>query len=185
MLKRLKLIVAASLLVTPAATMAMTVAEVEVGHSIALYFSARDTAGKARNYVSVRGKNGTVLVFFRSAKWCPFCQVQLKDLKAAQADLGKRGYTLTAISYDSPEVLAGFAKAQGIRYTLLSDAGSRMIGSFGLVDPQYAPGSFAAGVPIPTVLVINADGKVLKKMVSKDYKLRPSNAQILAAVSAR
>jgi hypothetical protein len=36
--------------------------------------------------------------------------------------------------------------------------------------------------PKASVLVINASGKVLKKMVSSDYKVRPSNAQVIAAV---
>jgi peroxiredoxin len=185
MLKRLILPLAAALLLTPSLATAMEVAEVEVGRPIPSNFAARDAAGKVRNYASIRGKKGTVLVFFRSAKWCPFCQAQLKDLKKAQASLAARGYTLAAISYDPPEVLAGFAKSQGIGYTLLSDAGSRMIGAFGLIDPQYAPGSFAAGVPRPTILVIDAQGKLTKKMVSADYKVRPTNAQILAATGAR
>jgi thiol-disulfide isomerase/thioredoxin len=43
--------------------------------------------------VSVRelaGKNGLVLVFFRSAKWCPYCQRQLMDLRNAPGPLGQR-----------------------------------------------------------------------------------------------
>jgi len=48
-------------------------------------------------------------LFVRSASWCPFCQVQLIDVNRITADLAKRGYTLAALSYDSPEVLATFA----------------------------------------------------------------------------
>lgn len=184
-MKRLILTVAAALLLAPTIASAKMMAEVAEGKPIPASFAARDVSGKARNYASIRGKKGTVLVFVRSAKWCPFCQAQMKDLKGARAALGQRGYNLAAISYDSPEVLAGFARAQGIDYLLLSDGGSKMIDLFGLRDPQYAPGSFADGVPKPAILVIDAKGKLLKKMVSSDYKVRPTNAKILAAVGTR
>jgi peroxiredoxin len=175
-------LLAALFLIAPSVSHAKAMAEISEGASIPVNFAAIDANGKPRNYASIRGKRGTVLVFFRSAKWCPFCQAQLKELRAAQSAIAQKGYTLVAISYDDPTVLAGFAKAQGIGYTLLSDKGSRMIDAFGLRDPQYAPGSFADGVPKASVLVINASGKVLKKMVSSDYKVRPSNAQVIAAV---
>jgi peroxiredoxin len=164
---------------------AKMMAEIGQGAAIPAGFAVVDAAGKPRNYRSISGKNGTVLVFTRSAKWCPFCQAQLKDLKGAQAALAQRGYNLAALSYDPPSTLAGFAKAQGIRYTLLSDQGSKMIDAFGLRDEQYAPGTFAYGVAKASVLVIDTSGKVRAKMVSSDYTVRPSTAQILAAVDGK
>src|SRR5271154_1006077 len=73
--------------------------------------------------VSVRdlsGKNGLVLVFFRSAKWCPYCQKQLMDLREAPGPLGERGYTLAAVSYDPTDVLTQFTDKWAIPYPLLS-----------------------------------------------------------------
>jgi peroxiredoxin len=183
-MKRLLLLIAAAFLILPRFASAKMSAEIAEGSRIPANFTAKDASAKLRNYASIRGKNGTVLVFFRSVKWCPFCQAQLKDLKAAQGSLAQRGYTLAAISYDPPAALAGFARAQGIGYTLLSDTGSAMIDAFGLRDPQYGPGSFAAGVPKASVLIIDAQGKVIRKMVSTDYTVRPSNAAILAATGA-
>ena len=125
-----------------------------------------------------------MLVFFRSAKWCPYCQAQLKDIRALPAELAKRGYTLAAISYDAPDTLAGFAGKQAVNYTLLSDAGSKQIDAFGLRDPQYPKDSFAYGVPKATVLVIGRNGVVKQKLTTEDYKVRPGNDKILAAVDA-
>jgi peroxiredoxin len=106
----------------------------------------------------------------------------MKELKGAQGALAAKGYNLAAISYDPPAVLSGFAKAQGIGYSLLSDEGSKMIDAFGLRDTQYAPGSFAHGVAKASILVVDAKGRVVRKMVSSDYKVRPSNADIIAAL---
>jgi peroxiredoxin len=181
-MKKLLAIFAVALVAAPVGLSAKMMAEIAQGAAIPAKFMVRDITGKARNYASISGKNGTVLVFTRSAKWCPFCQAQMKDLKNVQGALAAKGYNLAAISYDEPATLASFAKAQGIGYTLLSDKGSKMIDAFGLRDPQYAPGSFAHGVAKASVLVVDAKGRVAKKMVSSDYKVRPSNADILAAL---
>ncbi len=138
--------------------------------------------GKAVGLSDITGPKGTVLVFFRSAKWCPFCQAQLIALKDAVEPLAQRGYTLAAISYDPPEVLAGFAKRQGISYTLLSDANSRMIDAFMLRDPQYKPDSFAYGVPQPSIFILAANGVVQSKLAEEGYKNRPPVATVIAEV---
>ncbi|PHX98934.1 MAG: hypothetical protein CK529_11175 [Rhodospirillaceae bacterium] len=80
-----------------------------VGAKIPMPFKALDKTGAPITYADITGKNGTVLLFVRSGSWCPFCQVQLIDVNRITADLAKRGYTLAALSYDSPEVLANFA----------------------------------------------------------------------------
>lgn len=144
--------------------------------------AARDITGAPRNLASIAGKKGVVLVFFRSAKWCPFCQAQLMSLKDVAAPLAQRGYNLAAISYDPPDVLSGFAGKRGISYILLSDGGSKMIDAFGLRDPQYKEGSFAYGVPRPAIFVISPRGVIRAKLAQEGFKVRPSNTAILAAV---
>ena len=171
---------ATAVAVTLAAPLAA--AEIATGAKMPASFAVKDARGKVRTLASVAGKNGTVMVFFRSAKWCPYCQAQLKELTAAQAPLAKRGYTIVGLSYDAPETLAAFATKTGISYTLLSDEKSAMIDALGLRDPAYAPGSFAAGVPKASTLIIDKGGAVRWKSVASDYKVRPQNAAILAAV---
>jgi peroxiredoxin len=143
---------------------------------------AVDRTGAPRDLAGVEGKKGVVLVFFRSARWCPFCQRQLIDLKTVQAPLAERGYTLAAISYDDPAALSMFADKQGIGYTLLSDKGSKMIDAFKLRDPQYPVDSFAYGVPKPSIFVIDPHGVVRAKLALEGYKVRPDNDAILNAV---
>lgn len=167
-----------------AATAAIAAAPIAVGNKVPANFGAVDSTGKPRNFASISGKNGVVLIFFRSASWCPYCQKQLKDSKALPAELEKRGYKLAAISYDSTDKLADFAAKQGVNYTLLSDAGSKQIDAFGLRDTSHAKDSFAYGVPLATILVIDKNGVVKKKLTTDDYKIRPSNATVLAAVDA-
>lgn len=132
-----------------------------------------DQTGKPRALVSLMGEKGVVLFFFRSAAWCPYCQAQLIDLNTGVAEMETRGYRLAGLSYDSPDVLDGFAAKRGLRYTLLSDSGSEVIDRYGLRDPQYAPGSKAYGVPQPIIFVISRDGIIKAKLFEHTFKQRP------------
>lgn len=144
--------------------------------------SANDAAGQPASLASITGPKGVVLVFTRSAKWCPYCVNQLIALKDVEQELGRRGFKLAALSYDAPAVLAGFAKQRAIPYRLLSDEGSRTIDAFGLRDPAYAPGHYAHGVPRPAIFVIGRDGTILAKLAEDGYRTRPTNEAILDAV---
>jgi peroxiredoxin len=145
---------------------------------------ATDASGKPATLASISGKNGVVLLFFRSAKWCPYCQAQLIEFKAAQAPLEARGYRLAALSYDATGVQVSFAAKHGIGYQLLSDRKSVTIDAWGLRDPQYRLIPIANGVPKPAIFVISPTGLIQAKLAKAGYKVRPSVAEVLTAVDA-
>ncbi len=179
---KLRTLFAALLLAVPAM---LAAAPVDIGPAVGSRIpalAAQTTSGTAASLRSIEGKKGTVLVFFRSAKWCPYCQRQLIDLKALQGPIETRGYRLAAISYDPPEVLARFASEHGIGYALLSDSKSAMIDAFKLRDPQYPVDSFAYGVPKPAIFVVGPDGRVKAKLAEEGYKVRPGNDAVVAAI---
>jgi len=146
--------------------------------------SAVDAMSQPQTIASISAEKGVVLVFVRSAAWCPFCQKQLIELKDAQAPLATRGYALAAISYDDASVLQGFAEEREIAYTLLSDKGSVTIDAFGLRDPQYPADSKAAGVPLPAIFVLSPDGVVKAKLAEEGFKTRPPVTAVLEAIDA-
>jgi peroxiredoxin len=139
-------------------------------------------SGKATSLAKEMGPKGMLVVMVRSADWCPYCKAQLSGLNSIRPKLAEMGYTLVSVSYDKPDKLAVFARTKGIAYPMLSDQGSKLIDTMALRDPQYAAVPFANGVPYATVLVIGKDGRVKAKNVSQDYKVRPTNAQILAMI---
>ena len=186
MIRRIALAtLACALLAGPVAAQPAAGDAIDIGPSIgaaAPALTVKDATGTPRSLKSLGARNGTVLVFFRSARWCPFCQRQLIDLKALQAPLAERGYGLAALSYDSPEALAAFAQKQGVAYTLLSDEGSHTIDAYKLRDPQYPEGNFAYGVPKPAIFVLDRRGRVKAKLALEGYKVRPGNDAVLAAI---
>src|SRR5437016_5718430 len=72
-------------------------------------FSLPDQHGKTWTLQSVMGPKGAMIVFYRSADWCPYCKTQLLELQSQYDALRKDGLGLVGISYDSQEILAAFS----------------------------------------------------------------------------
>ena len=139
-----------------------------------------DQTGKPRTLADLMGKSGLVLLFFRSADWCPFCKAQLLDVNGGVAEIEKRGYGLAALSYDSPEILAAFTAKRNIAYTLLSDPKSEVIDLYKLRDPQYPPGNRAYGVPRPIIFILDPDGVIKAKLYEESFKDRPPVTAVIS-----
>ena len=94
---------------------------------------------------------------------------------------------LYAISVDPPDVSKSFAEkiesdGKGkINFPLLSDPEHKIIDAYGLRDPAYE-GEKVYGIPHPAVYVINKDGQVTWAKVESNYRERPTNQQIRAAI---
>src|ERR1700677_941407 len=142
--------------------------------SIAPDIGARlDATSMPRTLADVMGKNGVVLMFFRSADWCPYCQAQLIDVNGGVAEIEKRGYHVAGLSYDSPEILAAFTAKRHLAYTLLSDPKSEVIDGYKLRDPEYPPGNRAYGVPRPIIFILDRNGVIKAKLYEDTFKKRP------------
>ena len=141
-----------------------------------------DQAGKPQTLKGLAGKKGTVLVFYRSAGWCPYCQAQLMAMNAGAADIESRGYKIVGLAYDTPEVAKAFTDRRAITYTLLSDPKSEVIDRWGLRDPQYKQGSRAYGVPRPAIFVIDRKGKIRASLAEETYQKRPPVAEVVKAL---
>jgi peroxiredoxin len=139
-----------------------------------------DQTGKPRTLADLMSKNGLVLLFFRSADWCPFCKAQLIDVNGGVGEIEKRGYNTAALSYDSPEILAAFTAKRNIAYTLLSDPKSEVIDLYKLRDPQYPPGNRAYGVPRPIIFVLDPNDIIKAKLYEESFKDRPPVTAVIS-----
>lgn len=147
-------------------------------HSLA----AKDQSGADQTFDTLKGENGAVLVFTRSADWCPFCQRQMIDLNAIQSDLAERGYTLVSVSYDSVEKLQVFGAKHGIAYKMLSDPDSEIIKAFGILNEEMKPGSRFYGIPHPAIYIVSSDGTVEAVLKEENYRDRPEPQLILDTI---
>lgn len=68
-----------------------------------------------------------------------------------------------------------------VAFSLLADPKSRTIDRYGLRDPAYA-GQPIEGIPHPAVFVLDRKGRVRWSKIETDYRQRPSNEEIRAAL---
>ena len=151
-----------------------------IGSRIAMSAPLIDSSGHPTALAAVSHGKPVMLVLFRSAAWCPYCQRQLKGLGPVAEAARHKGIVFLAASYDKPQVLADFASKQNIRYPLYSDPQNKMVSAMGLRDPQYKKGSIAYGVPYPTTLLVDTHGRVKGKLVESDYRIRPTSTDLIA-----
>ncbi len=138
-----------------------------------------DQNGVPRRLSDLAGSKGVVLMFYRSAGWCPFCQAQLIAMNEGAAAIEQRGYKIVGLSYDEPAVTKAFTDRRGITYPLLSDPKSVVIDRWGLRDPQYPAGSRAFGVPRPIIFVLDRRGLVRASIAEETYQKRPPVAEVV------
>jgi peroxiredoxin len=121
-------------------------------------FELKDQSGKTQDFNSLKGSNGLLLIFSRSADWCPLCKSQLIDFEASRRNFEEKGIRVASITYDSPEVLKTFAQRKNVNFELLSDPDSKVIDAFGVRNLEVT--GMQAGIAIPNYYLIGPDGVI-------------------------
>lgn len=92
--------------------------------------------------------------------------------------LETNGIRIAAISYDSQEILADFARKRVIGFPLLADKGSETIRRFGLLNFNMTPGLRSYGVPHPVDFLVAPDGTVIRKYFVPNYQHRVTGSAV-------
>lgn len=154
------------------------------------------------NLVDAYGKNillkdalsekPTVLVFYRGG-WCPYCNLQLSGLVKIEQEILNLGYQIVAISPDDYHNLKTTEEKDSINYQLFSDPNGKFIQDIGIAfqTPLMTKGFIAtkgqkgetSGVmPVPTVMIVDKEGKILFEYINPNYKERISSEMLLAVL---
>lgn len=156
----------------------------------------RDRDGNATSLRKVVDGKPSVLVFYRGG-WCPFCNLQLSELRQIHPELTQLGYQLVAISPDRPEELQKTLGKDKLDYTLVSDSSTAAMRAFGIgftvdtptvlkyrlggINLEEASGETHHALPAPSVFIVDGDGVLQFSYVHPDYKVRAPGQVILAA----
>jgi len=141
-------------------------------------FSARDQFGRTQTLETLRGSKGTVLLFYRSADWCPYCKGQLIQLQAAKERFEKQGIKLAGVSYDSMEILKFFAERRKIDFPLLSDPDSKIIRMYQVLNSEGIGPN--AGMARPGYFFIDPNGNIREKFFESKYRERLTGNTLLS-----
>ncbi len=144
--------------------------------------------------------DGPVVLAFYRGGWCPYCNLELRALQAALADITAAGATLVAISPQLPDNSLSTAEKLELAFPVLSDVGNVVAREYGLVfslpedlrsvydgfgiDLPAANGDQTFELPVPATFVIGRDGSVAWRFVDPDYTHRGDPADVLAALKA-
>jgi len=156
-------------------------------------------AGKRITLKAAAAGKPVILVFYRGG-WCPFCNLQLSDLRLIQKQTDALGYQMIGISPDLPAELNRTLDKQQLKYTLLSESKANAMRAFGIgyrldaatiekykgygVDLEKTSGEKHHGLPVPSVFIVDANGLIQFSYVNPDYKARVPSSVVLAAAQA-
>jgi peroxiredoxin len=129
-------------------------------------------------------KKGLIILFFRSADWCPFCKKHLIELQRYADKFKALGYGVAAISYDNTEILNSFIQAHNLTYPLLSDQSAATVKAYGVLNKDYKIGDDNYGIPYPGVVIINPAGKIDHKYFFKGYRKRVKFVELYEQLNA-
>ncbi|MGH7747832.1 MAG: peroxiredoxin-like family protein, partial [Candidatus Dormibacteria bacterium] len=154
--------------------------------------------GQPTTVATVAAARAAVVVFYRGA-WCPYCNVALRTYQEQLAsELDHRGIALVAISPQTPDGSLTMREKNELGFPVLSDPGNRIATALGILtgpsdDVRAAQNALGldltvvnadgtTGLPMPTVVLLDADGILRWIDVHPDYTTRTEPAEVLAAV---
>lgn len=139
---------------------------------------------------SLSGRDGRRhLVLLYRGDWCPFCQVELAQLRKRYDDIAARGVDVVAISVDPPETSAALSERMGGRIEFVSDAEGTLLDQLGVRDRGGLPGPFAKGresrdIFLPTTFLLDEQRRVRWVYRPDTYRVRATPDEIVAAIDA-
>jgi peroxiredoxin len=136
-----------------------------------------DQFGKERDFENLKGPKGLVILFYRSADWCPYCKGQLLSLQRATPHFKEKGIGLVGVGYDGPEILKFFTERYSVTYSLLADPRSEIIERFGVLNTTAT--GFTTGMSYPGYVYVSPDGRVQETFFEDDYHTRYTGNSVL------
>jgi peroxiredoxin len=157
-----------------------------------------DAHGAATTLEKARDGKPAVVVFYRGA-WCPFCNIALRTYEQQLVpELSARGVTLIAVSPQKPDGSLSMQETNELTFAVLSDPANQIAGQLGILttpsdDARSAQAALGldvtavnadgtATLPMPTTVIVGADGTIRWIDVHPNYTTRSEPAAILAAL---
>jgi len=82
-------------------------------------------------------------------------------------------------------VLADFASRRGVKFPLLSDAGSAIIKQYGIFNTTVSADNPTYGIPFPGTFIVDAKGVVTSRFFESAYQERDTITSVLVKLGAK
>jgi peroxiredoxin len=151
----------------------------QLGNQIPL-LRGTDQFGKERDFENLKGPSGLVILFYRSADWCPYCKGQLVSLQRAAQHFADKGIGVVGVSYDSQEILKFFTDRYSITYPLLADPQSEIIERFGVLNTTAT--GFTKGMAYPGFVYVSPAGRIQETFFEEDLHTRFTGNNVITKI---
>jgi len=162
-------------------------------------FSTNTHDDKPFNLASLTTLGDTLVVFYRGG-WCPFCNVQVRQLTTAWPEFQRRGVTPVLISVDTVDGATLAQRSYDIPFPVLSDPALAAHSVFEVimeldetmyerykgygVDLEQWSGRGHHKIAVSSAFLVNKEGQVRWAHSSRDYQTRPSVEQLLGVIDS-
>jgi peroxiredoxin len=158
-----------------------------------------DVDGQPTTLAQNLGGKPAVIVFYRGG-WCPYCNITLRTYQAQLVPaLAERGIGLVAIAPEAPGGSLSTKESKQLTFTVLSDPGNQIAAQLGILtapsdgaraaqlqlglDLTQVNADGTTALPMPTVVITDADGVIRWIDVHPDYTTGTEPGHILQAVT--
>jgi peroxiredoxin len=162
-------------------------------------FELGNATGRPVRLSELLTRGSVVLTFYRGA-WCPYCNVQLRELQQALPEIEALGASLVAVSPQLPDGSRELFDRHALTFEVLSDSKSRVASEYGIVfaltpadralllevgnDLAEANSDDSWLLPAPATFVIDGEGTIHHARVDADFTNRTEIDEILGALRA-
>ena len=171
----------------------------EIG-DVAPDFVLPDALGRPTALRTALERGPVVLTFYRG-EWCPYCNLQLRSLQHALADVRALNASLIAVSPQSPDHSLSLTEKHDLDFAVLSDVDQSVIRAYRVQfavtgelrdlhlnvfhnDPRDRNADGSMKLPVPATFIIDLDGVIRARFVNPDWRVRMEPADIIAALLA-
>jgi peroxiredoxin len=139
-------------------------------------FTLREAAGTPVPSASFIGQ--PALILFYRGNWCPLCMAQIDELSALHKDFEDLGVQVVLVSPQPPKFTAKLAARHNLDFRFLADPGGAAARDLKLLVKNGLPlglglFGYSADTVYPTVIMINAGGRVIFADQTDNYRVRP------------
>ena len=163
-------------------------------------FSLTNQNGTTISSTELLSRGPLVITFYRG-EWCPYCNVDLGNLKRYTSQIEALGATMISISPQLATFNQKIIEKQRLNFDLLSDPQNLIAKQFGLrwtmIDPLRSlydnvfkinlptyNGDDSWTLPVPARFIIGTDHMITYAEYSIDYTKRPNPGVLIEALKA-
>ncbi len=133
-------------------------------------------------------KQGKMILAFYRGSWCPYCNLELRELQNNIAKIADKNTTLLAVSPQSQDHSIALTEKNELTFEVLTDENNKLAKQLGIsfkLQEYAVPTYKTIGInlnefnqddentlPVPAVFVIDTDGSIIYKFVDSDYRNR-------------